>query len=108
MLHSYIIEDLITGGDLMSYIEQRANDPISESEGAFIVYQILKAIEHLHSKGIAHRDLKPENVWLSRPVAEARVIVTDFGQSIQAADDRKSKPRRLGTCCGTISYVAPY
>ena len=92
----------------MSYIERRAYDPLHEAEASLIVFQILKALEHLHGLGIVHRDLKPENILLSKPTADARIILADFGHSIQMNLEYKTQFRRMETLCGTIDYVAPF
>nr|CAD7454907.1 unnamed protein product [Timema tahoe] len=46
------------------------------------LYQILKALEHLHSHGLFHRDIKPENILLkvSRMFGQNEIIkLADFG-----------------------------
>lgn len=39
------------------------------------IYQLIVAIEHMHSKGIFHRDIKPENILLRDDV----IKLADFG-----------------------------
>ncbi|CAD6582985.1 MAG: hypothetical protein ASARMPRED_001122 [Alectoria sarmentosa] len=103
----YIISELVTGGDLMSYIE-RPWASIHDAEACFIVYQILKALEYLHRQGICHRDLKPENVLMSTPVPGTRVILADFGHATKLSDGKKARSRRMKTASvGTDYYVAP-
>ena len=99
----YLIEDLVPGGDLSSYIQQ-AGGQLDEEDACGKVFQILKALEHLHDNGIVHRDIKPENVLLSVPTIDARVILADFGG---ATGNLRTTPRRLGSRCGTAGFVAP-
>ncbi|KAL8689292.1 MAG: hypothetical protein Q9218_005004 [Villophora microphyllina] len=102
----YIIEELITGGDLMSFIE-RHSWRVDPDEACLIVYQILKAVGYLHQNGITHRDLKPENVLLSTTTAGARVVVTDFGGATKSIGYGTEKSRRMQTMTGTANYLAP-
>ncbi|KAI4243739.1 MAG: hypothetical protein L6R40_003352 [Gallowayella cf. fulva] len=102
----YIIEELITGGDLMSYIE-RHEWRVNSNESCLIVFQVLKAISYLHRNGITHRDLKPENILMSSTVPGARVVLTDFGGATKAATGRSGVSNRMLTMTGTAHYAAP-
>lgn len=103
----YIVEELITGGDLMSYIE-RHGWRLSPDEACLIIYQIVKAVCYLHHKGVTHRDLKPENILLSTTAAGGRVILTDFGGATQISPGGQTSSKRMQTMTGTANYLAPW
>ncbi|KAF7513282.1 hypothetical protein GJ744_009703 [Endocarpon pusillum] len=98
----YIFQDLITGGDLFSFLE-RKNGKLSEVEAAVIVRQIVIALEYLHEQNIVHRDLKPENILMTSLANGCRVVLTDFGHSKKVENDRT----RMTTMAGTEQYIAP-
>mmetsp|Transcript_34121 Transcript_34121/g.33297 ORF Transcript_34121/g.33297 Transcript_34121/m.33297 type:complete len:106 (-) Transcript_34121:1020-1337(-) len=37
---------------------------LPEQRVKFYIYQVLKAIDHMHRNGIFHRDIKPENILI--------------------------------------------
>ncbi|KAK9370174.1 kinase-like domain-containing protein [Lipomyces kononenkoae] len=99
----YIFEDLITGGDLFSYlIKGEALGPVPEAEALVIVFQILKALEYLHSKNVAHRDLKLDNILLLSQNPGSRIVLVDFGISKYVVGSR-----RMTTVVGTPEFSAP-
>ena len=68
---------------------------------AFIVIEILKALEYAHDKGLIHRDLKPENVLIRK---DGQVFVTDFGLAKYADATLITQTNVL---MGSLDYMAP-
>lgn len=105
----YILQELITGGDLLSYIDIRGT--LTEPQTAVIVRQILKAVAYLHNHGIAHRDVKPENVLMTSWRDGARVVLTDFGHSRMLEPRTSAQSHaavsRMQSVIGTYGYTAP-
>ena len=69
------------GGDLFSLIETTGG--LSEASAASALHQLVSAVRHCHSLGIAHGDIKPENVLVERTDdGRANLALTDFGNAV--------------------------
>ncbi|KAI6657597.1 Serine/threonine-protein kinase D1 [Oopsacas minuta] len=89
--------------DMLEMILNSVSGRLTEGVTKFVIYQILVAIQFLHSKNIVHCDLKPENVLLSSKFTEyPQIKLCDFGfaKTIRDAHFRKS-------VVGTPAYLAP-
>lgn len=70
-LHTYIIMELLTGGELFDRI--RSQRLFGEPEAAQLMRALISAIQYMHSQGVVHRDLKPENILYADTSPDAKV-----------------------------------
>ncbi|KAM6958735.1 serine/threonine-protein kinase DCLK3 [Aplochiton taeniatus] len=97
--HSYLIMELVAGGDLFEAIARRGK--FSEEEAGLMVSDVSEALGYIHSKSIVHRDLKPENLLLeNKGNGRSRLKLGDFGLAMVVTEP-------IFTVCGTPTYVAP-
>ncbi|BGP35513.1 hypothetical protein JCM10296v2_007351 [Rhodotorula toruloides] len=75
--------------------------PESRAKPYFV--QLLSAVRHLHSHGIAHNDIKPSNILLS---AEDRPVLIDFGFA-QQYEEGKPDSFLSSLSWGTPEYLSP-
>lgn len=95
----YLIEELLTGGELLDHIVKLPS--YSERDAAIAIKQCAEALRYLvlttavpscapvellvsnaqHSIGVVHRDLKPENLLYTTPGPDARIKIADFGMA---------------------------
>ena len=95
----YIVMEFLDGITLREYLDNKG--AIGWKEACIYILQILRALEHAHSKGIIHRDIKPQNVILTK---NGDIKVTDFGiaklpNSVSERIDEKA--------VGTVYYISP-
>jgi serine/threonine-protein kinase len=65
--------------------------------------EILEALDHAHSRGLAHRDIKPDNIVLSPDGA----VLVDFGIARAIAQSEGDRVTRSGFVVGTEEYMSP-
>ncbi len=92
-----------------------------EKKACHIIYQVLKALEFLHSKQVLHLDIKPENVLLMSPLSKNN---GDLEVAVETHETHTHEPVRVKLCdfsfsqimqpgkpiygmMGTVAYQAP-
>lgn len=95
----YIVMELIEGITLKNYMQKKGD--LSFKEVVSISEQILRALEHAHSKGIVHRDIKPQNIMLLK---DGSIKVADFGiAKLPNAETVTMTDKAIGT----VFYISP-
>jgi len=93
------VMQLVTGGELFDRIVEKGS--YTERDAAYLIRQILEAVQYMHSIGVVHRDLKPENLLYYNADEDAKIMISDFGLS------KTEDSGVMATACGTPGYVAP-
>lgn len=100
----YLIFELMTC-DLGRVI--RHCDPLDERQCKYVMYQLIRAVDYLHSAYILHRDLKPSNVLCDERV---NVKICDFGLAVSVentSEEDALEEQALSQYVVTRWYRAP-
>jgi len=94
-----LVMECMEGGELFDRVTQRKM--FTEKDAVYASYQMLLAVNYLHSCRVVHRDLKLENFLYESKDSDFLKLI-DFGFS--KVWDKNTK---MELSCGTLSYVAP-
>lgn len=95
----YLVMECLEGGELFHRVTERRK--FSEKDAAEAAFQMLLAVNYIHTHGIVHRDIKLEN-FLYEKKDNNHLKLIDFGFS--KIWDPNTK---MALSCGTLAYVAP-
>ncbi|EON61799.1 RAN protein kinase [Coniosporium apollinis CBS 100218] len=73
--HIYLVLEFCPNGDLYEAIRV-GRGPLETSHVREFMFQLVDAVDCLHSKGVYHRDIKPENIFLAQ---DGEMKLGDFG-----------------------------
>ncbi len=95
----YIVMEFLDGITLREYLDNKGALPWKEA--CVYTLQILRALEHAHSKDVIHRDIKPQNVILQK---NGEIKVTDFGIAKIPNTPTLTLTEKA---IGTVYYISP-
>ncbi|CAI6000379.1 unnamed protein product [Closterium sp. NIES-65] len=93
----WIVMEFMAGGSVADLLQEA---PLDEASIAYILHDLLQALEYLHSEKKIHRDIKAANILLNE---DGDVKVADFGVSAKLT---KTISKRK-TFVGTPFWMAP-
>ena len=101
-INYYLITEYVSGGELYEAISKCSK--FNESKAAYIMRQILSALNYLHSFGIVHRDIKPENMLVEQNSDKdlINIKLIDFGTC-----NYVTEKKNLTLKVGSPYYIAP-
>jgi len=94
----YVVMELMQG-NLSQFISDNKS-AIQESLISYIIREILKGIQLIHSNFRVHRDIKSDNILIS---SNGDIKLADFGFSVQLTIEEDKRQTIVGTPC----WMAP-
>jgi len=99
-----LVMEKIEGKNLQEWLEERGNQPITQSQAIAWLKQLLEIIDCLHQQHYFHRDIKPENIMLK---PDGQLVLIDFGSVREVSNTYLAKltEERDITVIGSPGYI---
>ena len=97
---AYIVMEFVQGEDLKHFLDQGKRFSLEQT--AYMMADLLAALDYAHKNNIIHRDIKPANMLLTK---EGRIKLTDFG--VARITDSGEATKTSGGTVGTLKYMSP-
>jgi serine/threonine-protein kinase len=96
----FLISKFVAGQDIDKYVAEHITGPDRIEKICTAMYQVLDALEYVHSRGVIHRDIKPSNIMVER---DSNVRLMDLGIARMNGGNKFSAYGFIGT----PQYAAP-
>ena len=96
----FMVSKYVSGKDIDSYVKEFLNGDNRVEKICHAIFQVLDALEYIHSRGVIHRDIKPSNIMVED---DSNIRLMDLG--IARLNDG-NKFSQYGFI-GTPQYAAP-
>lgn len=102
----YMVMELLPGKSLAKLMSEEGPMPLPRA--AYLLDQVLDALQEAHTHDIVHRDLKPDNIQVGRRgEREDFVTVLDFGIARRTDVAGTAPTATTIEVCGTPAYMSP-
>jgi serine/threonine-protein kinase len=103
-----LITEYVDGPDARDWLETWHPERVPVATACCIGIQLLRALQHAHSKGYVHRDIKPSNILVTGDRLRPTVKLSDFGLAKSFRDNAGfTALTHQGEIAGSIGFISP-
>jgi serine/threonine-protein kinase len=101
----YFAMDYVQGTDASRLLKEGGPFPVARA--AWLLCQLLEALDYAHARRFVHRDIKPANLLVTQEGGREAVKLADFGLARVYQASKLSGLTLDGHLGGTVAFMAP-